>query len=148
MALIEDLKNAQKDAMRAKDKVRLGTIRMAMAAIKQREIDEQITLDDAGILAILTKMVKQRQDAAAQYDAAGRDDLASTERAEIEVVESFLPQALTDEELASLIDEAMASTGASGMQDMGKVMGFLKPKVQGRTDMGALSGKIKARLNA
>lgn len=148
MALIEDLKNAQKDAMRAKDKVRLGTIRMAMAAIKQREIDEQITLDDAGILAILTKMVKQRQDAAAQYDAAGRDDLASTERAEIAVVESFLPQALSDEELASLIDEAMASTGASGMQDMGKVMGFLKPKVQGRTDMGALSGKIKARLNA
>lgn len=148
MALIEDLKNAQKDAMRAKDKVRLGTIRMAMAAIKQREIDERITLDDAGILAILTKMVKQRQDAAEQYDAAGRDDLALTERAEIAVVESFLPQALSDEELASLIDEAMASTGASGMQDMGKVMGFLKPKVQGRTDMGALSGKIKARLNA
>ena len=136
MALIDELKNAQKDAMRAKDKVRLGTIRMALAAIKQKEIDEQVTLSDADVLAILTKMVKQRQDAASQYDAAGRDDLAQTERA-----------ALTDDELAALINEAMASTGASGMQDMGKVMGFLKPKVQGRTDMGALSAKIKQQLN-
>ncbi|MCP9479933.1 GatB/YqeY domain-containing protein [Marisediminitalea aggregata] len=147
MALIDELKNAQKDAMRAKDKVRLGTIRMALAAIKQKEIDEQVTLSDANVLAILTKMVKQRQDAASQYDAAGRDDLAQTERAEITVIETFLPQALTDDELAALINEAMASTGASGMQDMGKVMGFLKPKVQGRTDMGALSAKIKQQLN-
>ena len=123
MALIDELKNAQKDAMRAKDKVRLGTIRMALAAIKQKEIDEQVTLSDANVLAILTKMVKQRQDAASQYDAAGRDDLAQTERAEITVIETFLPQALTDDELAALINEAMASTGASGMQDMGKVMG-------------------------
>ncbi len=129
MALIDDLKAAQKDAMRAKEKVRLGTIRMAMAAIK-------------------TKMVKQRQDAAAQYDAANRDDLASKEREEITYIEDFLPQPLTDDELNALIDETMAATGASGMQDMGKVMGALKPKVQGRTDMGALSAKIKARLNA
>ena len=149
MALIDDLKNAQKDAMRAKEKLKLGTIRMALAAIKQKEIDEQITVDDdPTILAILTKMVKQRLDAAAQYDQANRDDLASTERAEIVVLESFLPQPLTDEEVAALIEEAMAETGATGMQDMGKVMGVLKPKVQGRTDMGALSGKIKARLNA
>lgn len=148
MALIDDLKNAQKDAMRAKDKTRLGTIRMAMAAIKQREIDEQITLNDSDILAVLTKMVKQRQDAASQYDAANRDDLASKEREEITVLEDFLPQPLTDEELAAFIDDAMKSTGAQGMQDMGKVMGALKPKVQGRTDMGALSAKIKARLNA
>lgn len=148
MALIDDLKNAQKDAMRAKDKVRLGTIRMALAAIKQKEIDEQITLDDSAILAVLTKMVKQRQDAASQFDAANRDDLASKEREEITHIEGFLPKPLTDDELSALIDETMAATGASGMQDMGKVMGALKPKVQGRTDMGALSTKIKARLNA
>ena len=147
MALIDDLKNAQKEAMRAKNKVRLGTIRMALAAVKQKEIDEQVTLGDSDILAILTKMVKQRQDAAAQYDAAGRDDLAQTELAEIVVLESFLPQPLSDDELASLIDEALASTGASGMQDMGKVMGVLKPKVQGRADMGALSAQIKQRLS-
>ena len=148
MALIDDLKAAQKDAMREKEKVSLGTIRMAMADIKQKEIDEQITLDDSAILAVLTKMVKQRQDAAAQYDAANRDDLASKEREEITYIEDFLPQPLTDDELNALIDETMATTGASSMQDMGKVMGALKPKVQGRTDMGALSAKIKARLNA
>lgn len=148
MTLIEELKNAQKDAMRAKDKVRLGTIRMALAAIRQREIDEQIELDDPAVLAILTKMVKQRQDAASQYDQADRADLADAERAEIVVIETFLPQPLTDAELDALIEDAMAATGASGMQDMGKVMGQLKPQVQGRTDMGALSGKIKARLNA
>jgi len=146
MALIDDLKNAQKDAMRAKNKVRLGTIRMALAAIKQKEIDEQVTLGDSDILAVLTKMVKQRQDAAAQYDSAGREDLAQTERSEIVELESFLPQPLTEEEIAVLIDEAMASTGASGMQDMGKVMGGLKPQVQGRADMGALSAQIKQRL--
>ena len=148
MALIDDLKSAQKDAMRAKEKLRLGTIRMAIAAIKQREIDEQITLTDSDILAVLTKMVKQRQDAASQFDAADRDDLASKEREEIVVLEGFLPQPLTEDELAALIDEAMVSTGAQGMQDMGKIMGSLKPQVQGRTDMGALSAKIKARLNA
>ena len=146
MALIDDLKNAQKDAMRAKNKVRLGTIRMALAAIKQKEIDEQVTLGDSDILAVLTKMVKQRQDAAAQYDSAGREDLAQTERSEIVELESFLPQPLTEEEIAVLIDEAMASTGASSMQDMGKVMGVLKPQVQGRADMGALSAQIKQRL--
>ncbi|MBR9794056.1 MAG: GatB/YqeY domain-containing protein [Gammaproteobacteria bacterium] len=146
MALIDDLKNAQKEAMRAKNKVRLGTIRMALAAIKQKEIDEQVTLGDSDILAVLTKMVKQRQDAAAQYDSAGREDLAQTERSEIVELESFLPQPLTEEEIATLIEEAMASTGASGMQDMGKVMGVLKPQVQGRADMGALSAQIKQRL--
>ena len=121
---------------------------MALAAIKQKEIDEQITLDDSAILAVLTKMVKQRQDAASQFDAANREDLASKEREEITYIEVFLPQPLTDDELNSLIDDTMAATGASGMQDMGKVMGTLKPQVQGRTDMGALSAKIKARLNA
>jgi uncharacterized protein YqeY len=146
MALIDDLKNAQKDAMRAKDKTRLGTIRMALAAVKQREIDEKIELGDADILAILTKMVKQRQDAASQFDAANREDLASNERAEIEVIESFLPQPLSEDEIKALIDEAMQATGAASMQDMGKVMGMLKPKLQGRADMGKVSGMIKGRL--
>lgn len=107
MTLIEELKNAQKDAMRAKDKVRLGTIRMALAAIRQREIDEQIELDDPAVLAILTKMVKQRQDAASQYDQADRADLADAERAEIVVIETFLPQPLTDAELDALLEDAM-----------------------------------------
>jgi uncharacterized protein YqeY len=147
MSLTDTLKEAQKDAMRAKDKLRLGTIRMALAAIKQREVDERITLDDTQVLAVLTKMVKQRKDAAQQFDDANRADLADNERAEIVVLETFLPQPLSDEEIASLIDEAMTATGAAGMQDMGKVMGWLKPKVQGRADMGALSGKIKAKLN-
>ncbi|MCC2616418.1 GatB/YqeY domain-containing protein [Aestuariibacter halophilus] len=146
MALLDELKTAQKDAMRAKDKIRLGTIRMAMAAIKQREIDERIELGDSDILAIITKMIKQRQDASSQYRDAGRTDLADIEDAEIQVLQTFMPQPLTDAELADLIGEAMQATGAAGMQDMGKVMGWLKPKVQGRTDMGALSGQIKARL--
>lgn len=146
MSLTDTLKEAQKDAMRAKDKLRLGTIRMALAAVKQREVDERITLTDTDVLAILTKMVKQRKDAAEQFDAADRKDLSDQERAEITIIESFLPQPLTDEEVNVLIEQAMTETGASGMQDMGKVMGWLKPKVQGRTDMGPLSGKIKAKL--
>ena len=147
MALIEELKDAQKDAMRAKDKVRLGTIRMTLAAIKQKEIDEQITTTDADILGILTKMVKQRQDAAKQYQDANRTDLADTELAEITVLESFLPQPLSDAEIEQLIDDAIAQSQASGMQDMGKVMAIIKPQAQGRADMGALSGKVKAKLN-
>lgn len=147
MTLIEQLKNAQKDAMRAKDKLRLGTIRMALAAVKQREIDDKKTLEDSDVLAILTKAVKQRQDAAAQFDKAGREDLSSVERAEIAVLESFLPQPLSAEEISTLIDEAITATGAASMQDMGKVMGMLKPQVQGRADMGAISGQIKAKLS-
>ena len=146
MSLIDTLKEAQKDAMRAKDKLRLGTIRMALAAVKQREVDERITLTDADVLAILTKMVKQRKDAAEQFDAADRKDLSDNERAEITIIESFLPSPLTDDEISALIEQAMTETGASGMQDMGKVMSWLKPKVQGRADMGPLSGKIKAKL--
>ncbi|NMH60399.1 GatB/YqeY domain-containing protein [Alteromonas ponticola] len=146
MSLTETLKEAQKDAMRAKNKVRLGTIRMALAAIKQREIDEQITLDDTAVLAILTKMVKQRQDAASQFDAAGRDDLSSNERAEIAELETFLPQPLSAAEIDTLIDDAIAQSQAQSMQDMGKVMAMLKPKMQGRADMGAVSKAIKAKL--
>jgi uncharacterized protein YqeY len=148
MPLLDDLKNAMKDAMRAKAKVRLGTIRMALAAAKQREIDERIELNDSDVIAILTKMVKQRKDAAGQYAAANRQDLEDVELAEIVILQDFLPQSLSDEELEALISQAMSESGATGMQDMGKVMGWLKPKVQGRADMGQLSGKIKAQLNS
>jgi uncharacterized protein YqeY len=153
MSLLDDLKNAQKDAMRAKDKIRLGTIRMALSAVKQHEIDgrtdpDYIALDDDGILVILIKMVKQRKDAASQYETAGRQDLLDIELAEIIILQDFMPKALSEDELEALIVQAMAESGASSMQDMGKVMGLLKPKVQGRADMGKLSGKIKAKLNS
>jgi uncharacterized protein YqeY len=153
MSLLDDLKNAQKDAMRAKDKIRLGTIRMALSAVKQHEIDgridpDYIALNDDGVLAILIKMVKQRKDAASQYETAGRQDLLDIELAEIVILNDFMPKALSEEELDALIVQAMAESGASGMQDMGKVMSWLKPKVQGRADMGQLSGKIKAKLNS
>lgn len=144
--LTEQLKGSVKQAMLAKDKVKLGAVRMALAAIKQIEVDTRETLDDTQVLAVLTKMVKQRRDAIEQYTAAGRDELAQAEAAEVEVIESFLPQPLTDAEIATLIDEAIATTSASSMADMGKVMGALKPKVQGRADMGALSALIKAKL--
>ena len=146
MSLLDDLKNAQKDAMRAKDKVRLGTIRMALAAVKQREVDERIELNDSDVIALLTKMVKQRKDAASQFEQANRQDLVTIELAEIDILQTFLPQALSEEELSVLIDQAMVESQASGMQDMGKVMAWLKPKVQGRADMGKLSGQIKAKL--
>ncbi len=148
MPLLTDLKNAQKDAMRAKDKVSLNPIRMTLAAVKQREVDERIELNDNDITVILIKMVKQRKDSASQFEQANRQDLVAVELAEIEVLQKFLPQALDESELSSLIDQAMSATAASGMQDMGKVMAWLKPKVQGRADMGQLSGKIKAKLIA
>jgi uncharacterized protein len=147
MTLLETLKEAQKDAMRAKDKVRLGTIRMALAAVKQREVDERIELTDADVIALLTKMVKQRKDAASQFEQADRQDLVDVELAEIVVLQDFLPQALSDVELNDLLSEAVLEVQPAGMQDMGKVMAWLKPKVQGRVDMGQLSGKIKAKLN-
>ncbi|KXI28601.1 GatB/YqeY domain-containing protein [Paraglaciecola hydrolytica] len=148
MSLLDNLKNAQIEAMRAKDKIRLGTIRMALAGVKQREVDERIELNDSDIIALLTKMVKQRKDAASQFEQAKRQDLVDIELAEIEVLQDFLPQALSDEELSILVAQAVTETQAAGMQDMSKVMAWLKPKVQGRVDMGLLSGKIKATLNA
>lgn len=148
MSLLADLKNAQKDAMRAKDKVSLNPIRMTLAAIKQREVDERIELNDDDVTVILIKMVKQRKDAASQFEQANRQDLVTVELAEIEVLQKFLPQALDENELNLLIDQAMSATDASGMQDMGKVMAWLKPKVQGRADMGQLSGKIRTKLTA
>ncbi|MUK65996.1 GatB/YqeY domain-containing protein [Aliivibrio fischeri] len=146
MALIEQLKEEQKLAMKAKDKLRLGTIRLALSEIKQREIDGQTTLSDDEIIAVLTKMVKQRRDSVSQFTAAGRDDLAEKESAEITVLEDFMPQALTDEEVAELLDKAIAESGAAGMQDMGKVMGVLKPQIQGRADMGKVSQLVKSKL--
>ena len=148
MSLLITLKDAQKDAMRAKDKQRLNPIRMVLAAIKQREIDEQITLDDAGITSVIEKLVKQRRDSYTQYKDAGRDDLAEIEANEIAALETFLPQQLSDEEIIALIDAAIADTNAAGMQDMGKVMGIIKSKAEGRADMGKISGLIKQRLTA
>jgi hypothetical protein len=147
MALLEQLQEAQKDAMRAKDKLRLNTIRMALAEVKQRQIDLQMIPDDANVLAVLTKMSKQRKESATQYTAGGRPDLAETELAEISIIEQFLPQALSQAELNDLLTQAVAATGASSMQDMAKVMAWLKPQVQGRTDMGALSGLVKSKLS-
>ncbi|NTS78149.1 GatB/YqeY domain-containing protein [Catenovulum sp. SM1970] len=148
MSLLDQLKDAQKDAMRAKEKVRLGTIRMALAAIKQIEIDEKKTLNDDEIISVLTKMVKQRKDSFNQYTDAGREELAQVEADEIAVIESFLPAQLDEAELANLVKDAVAQSGAAGMQDMGKVMAVLKPQVQGRADMGVVSQQVKAALTA
>ncbi|WP_104399957.1 GatB/YqeY domain-containing protein [Vibrio penaeicida] len=146
MALIDKLKDEQKLAMKAKDKPRLGTIRLALSAIKQREVDERITLSDDDILAVLTKMVKQRRDSVAQFESAGRQDLADAEKTEINVLEDFMPQPLTEEEVAALIDAAITESKPAGMQDMGKVMGVLKPQIQGRADMGKVSGLVRSKL--
>ncbi|HAD65398.1 MAG TPA: glutamyl-tRNA amidotransferase [Alcanivorax sp.] len=147
-ALKEQLTTAMKDAMRAKDKARLGVVRMALSAIKQIEVDERIELDDERSLAVLDKLIKQRKDSATQYRDAGRDDLADIEEAEIQVLQTFLPAPLSEAEIDALIDDAIAQTGAAGMQDMGKVMGVLKSQLQGRADIGAASGKVKKRLTA
>ncbi|ELE5026489.1 GatB/YqeY domain-containing protein [Vibrio fluvialis] len=146
MALIDTLKDEQKLAMKAKDKARLGTIRLALSAIKQREVDEQITLSDDDILAVLTKMVKQRRDSVTQFEAANRQDLADAEKAEITVLEEFMPQPLSEEEVVALIGSAIAESEPAGMQDMGKVMALLKPQIQGRADMGKVSGLVRAKL--
>ncbi len=146
MALIDRLKEEQKSAMKAKDKPRLGTIRLALSAIKQREVDERITLSEDDVLAVLTKMVKQRRDSVAQYQQANRQDLADVELAEIAVLEEFMPQPLTEDEVSALIEAAITESGAAGMQDMGIVMGVLKPQIQGRADMGKVSGLVRAKL--
>ena len=135
-----------KAAMKGGDKARLAVIRLLLSAVKQVEVDERVELDDARIISILDKMVKQRRESASQYESAGRKDLLDQEIYEIGVLQAYLPAALSDAELEQLIAEAIKSSGARTMQDMGKVMALLKPKVQGRTDMGAVSGKIKATL--
>ncbi|CAM4084751.1 GatB/YqeY domain-containing protein [Aeromonas sp. MR19] len=146
MSLKDQLKDQQKLAMLARDKARLGAIRLLMAEIKQREVDSRIELNDEDILAVVTKMVKQRRDSISQFEAAGRQDLADKESAEIVVLQEFLPQQLTADEIAALIEQAIAESGAAVMADMGKVMAVLKPKIQGRADVGAVSAQVKTRL--
>jgi uncharacterized protein YqeY len=145
-ALKSRIQDDMKTAMKGGDKTRLTTIRLLLSAMKQVEVDERVELDDARIIAILDKMVKQRRESAEQYKSADRQDLLDQEIYEIGVLQAYLPAALSDDELQQLIIDAIASSGARTMQDMGKVMALLKPKVQGRTDMGAVSGKIKAKL--
>ena len=142
----DSLESAIKDAMRARDKHRLGVLRMASSALKQIEIDERTELGEDRVLAVLDKLVKQRNESIQQYRDGGRDDLAEQEEAEVAILREFLPQALSDDDIATLIDEAIEETGASSMQEMGKVMGVLKPKMQGRADMSAVSAKVKERL--
>ena len=137
-----------KTAMRAKDKPRLATLRLVTAALKQREVDERIELDDAAIIEILVKSVKQRKDSIQQYEAANREDLAAQERSELALIETYLPTAFSDEELDAMLEEAVAATSANSIKDMGKLMGWLRPHIQGRADMGALSANVKARLTA
>lgn len=146
LSLKEQLTNAVKDAMRNRDKLRLVTLRMAQAAIKQIEIDERRELSDEDVLKVLDKMLKQRRDAASQYDDAGREELGDKERAEMVIVEEFMPAALTEDELDGLIRMAISSADAHGMQDMGRVMNELRPQVLGRVDMGHLSKKVRAAL--
>ena len=142
--ILEDVK----DAMRARDKARLGTLRMVTAAIKQREVDERSSpLDDASVLAVLEKMLKQRRESARQYGGAGRDDLASAEREEIAIIEQYMPRALDPAEIDTIIEAVIDDTGAATMKDMGRVMGLLKPRIQGRADMGTVSAAVKARLS-
>lgn len=136
-----------KVAMRERDKERLSTIRLILAAIKQQEVDRRETPTDADVLAILDKMVKQRKDSIEQFTKAGRDELAEKEQSEIVVIQDYLPKQLSEEEILTLVDDAISSTGAESMRDMGKVMGILKPQLQGRADMGQVSGLIKSKLS-
>ena len=145
-ALKARLTDAMKDAMRAKDSARLGVLRMALAALKQIEVDERVELDDARVLAVLEKLIKQRRESVAAYQGAGREDLAATERAEIAVLEEFLPARLTDGELDALIEAAVAEAGATTARDMGKVMNLLRPQITGRADGADVSKRVKARL--
>ena len=140
--LIDDMKTA----MKAGEKDRLGVIRLVNAAIKQKEVDERIELDDAQVIAVLEKMVKQRRDSVSQYDAAGREDLAAIERAEIAVIEHYLPAKLSEAEIEDIVDGAIRDSGAAGTADMGKLMGVLKPRLAGKADMGEVSAIVKRRL--
>ena len=142
--ITEDMKSA----MKAGEKDRLKVVRLILAAIKQVEVDKRIELDDSAVLAVLDKMVKQRRDSVEQFEKGNREDLAAIERAEIEVLETYLPEQLSADELAAMVDEVIAATGAESMRDMGKVMGQIKAKAAGRADMGAVSATVKERLNA
>ena len=146
MSLKDRINEDMKGAMRAREAERLGTIRLLLAAIKQREVDERIVLDDAAITAVIDKMIKQRKDSISQFEAAGRTDLVEKESAELTILSAYMPEQLSDAEIAAEVQAAVAQTGAVGPQDMGKVMGVLKPKLAGRADMTAVSGLVKAAL--
>jgi len=146
MSLKARLKEEQITAMKAKDKVRLGTIRMLLAAVKQIEIDDKIELNDDGVMAVIIKSVKQRKDSITQFEKANRTDLADIEKIELAILQEFLPQPLTSDEVKTLIEQAVASSDAKGMQDMGKVMGLLTKDIQGRADMGEVSKLVRAAL--
>jgi uncharacterized protein YqeY len=148
MPLRDRITEDMKTAMRAGEKERLGTIRLILSAIKQREVDERITLDDSQVLAAIEKMVKQRKEAITQFEAGGRADLVAKETAEIVILQTYLPAQMSDAEIDGLITEAIASTGAASIKDMGKVMAAVKAKAQGRADMGAVSARIKQKLGA
>ena len=148
MSLKGQITEDMKSAMKAGEKDRLKVVRLIMAAIKQVEVDTREELDDAAVLAVITKMVKQRRDSIEQFEKGGREDLAAIERAEVEILDTYMPEQLSGDELAAMVDEVIAATGASGMQDMGKVMGQIKAKAAGRADMGAVSAAVKERLNA
>jgi len=146
--LKQTIQDDMKAAMKGGDKRRLGVIRLIMAAIKQREVDERIELDDTQVLAVLDKMVKQRRDSIAQYEKAGRTELAEQEAYEVDICQTYMPQQLSEAEIDDLIGQALTETGAASMKEMGKVMGWLKPKLQGRADMGAVSGRIRQKLSS
>ncbi|MFD1554249.1 GatB/YqeY domain-containing protein [Paraburkholderia silviterrae] len=146
MSLKDQINDDMKAAMRARESERLATIRLLLAAIKQREVDERVTLDDAGITAVIDKMIKQRKDSISQFEAAGRTDLVEKENAELQVLAAYMPEQLSDAQIAAEVQAAVAQVGASGPQDMGKVMGVLKPRLAGRADMTAVSGLVKAAL--
>lgn len=147
MSLKQQITDDMKAAMRAKETARLGAIRLLLAAMKQREVDERIELTDADVVAIIEKMLKQRRDSITQYKAANRQDLVEVEEFEVSILQTYMPQQLSEAEIVSAIAEAISATGAAGPQDMGKVMGVVKPKLAGRADMGKVSGLIKAQLS-
>ena len=146
MPLREQLNDEIKNAMKARETDRLNALRLMLSAVKQREVDERITLDDAGVIGVVEKMIKQRKDSIAQYEKAARQDLADKEKFEIGVIESYLPQQLSQAEIDAIIAEAIAATGATSAADMGKVMGMVKPRLAGRADMGRVSGMVKGKL--
>jgi uncharacterized protein YqeY len=146
MSLKDQITEDMKTAMRARETERLGTIRLLLAAIKQREVDERVTLDDAAITAVIDKMIKQRKDSISQFQTAGRDDLVAKEQAELVVLAAYMPEQLSADDINAEIHAAIAATGAAGPQDMGKVMAVLKPKLAGRVDMTAVSGLVKTSL--
>jgi uncharacterized protein YqeY len=148
MSLKNRINEDMKSAMRAREADRLSAIRMLMAAIKQKEVDERVELDDSQVVAVVDKLVKQRRDSVAQFDQAGRKDLADRERAEIEVLSAYLPQQASADEIVAAIDAAITETGAGGPQDMGRVMGVLKPRLAGRADLSAVSAQVRSRLGA